>query len=343
MLSPARRHDALDLETARPFHLLAVADDVEPEEIDILASQIWTGSNRNGEGLLELTTDAYLTGPWDLTPEAIVGLGLPLHLKYAYLAAVPAFRGKPVPEWMRGRDPLWDAFLEGGPEGTELEVLQGLRRMARRLAGALRFSTGPIIVPDPDSAVEMRVLSEIWLEPAACLQVVQRALPNAKSLMGDAPQPRRGAREVQLTTPELRANYDPDGIRARVQAGLSPDERAWLHAEAEAYDEAAMSMPAIVDAYAIGADVTQKSAVHVVVQGETAIPPALGHAEDGCVSYTIQWIAPDLTITQENKPKRAMRLDRITVIDAIETVAKELAQATHGAIVDADDFVVSLD
>lgn len=345
MLSPANRHDSLDLQTAQPFHLLAVADDVQPEEIDILAGQIWSECTRLGPGLLELKTDAYLTGPWDLTPEAIVGLGLPSRLKYAYLAGVPALRGKPVPQWLQDRDPLWDAFREGGPEGLELEVLQGLRRMARRLAGALRFSTGPIIVPDPDSAVNLRVLSEIWLEPAACLQVVQRALPIATVLMGnetEQTQRRSGHNPVQLTTPEQRANYDPDGLRSRIQSGVSADERAWLHAEAEAYDEAAMSMPMMVDAYAIAADVTQKSAVHVVVQGETALPPALGHTEDGCVSYAISWIAPDITITEENKLKRAMRLDRLTVIDAIEAVARELSEATRGVIIDEDEFVVSL-
>ena len=320
MLSPANRHDSLDLQTAKPFHLLAVADDVQPEEIDILAGQIWSECTRLGSGLLELKTDAYLAG-------------------------VPALRGKPVPQWLQDRDPLWDAFREGGPEGLELEVLQGLRRMARRLAGALRFSTGPIIVPDPDSAVNLRVLSEIWLEPAACLQVVQRALPIATVLMGnetEQTQRRSGHNPVQLTTPEQRANYDPDGLRSRIQSGVSADERAWLHAEAEAYDEAAMSMPMMVDAYAIAADVTQKSAVHVVVQGETALPPALGHTEDGCVSYAISWIAPDITITEENKLKRAMRLDRLTVIDAIEAVARELSEATRGVIIDEDDFVVSL-
>lgn len=295
MLSPARQHDSLDLETAKPFHLLAVGDDVKAEEIDILAGQIWTECSRMGDGLLELTREAFLTGPWDLTPEAIVGLGLPTNLKFAYLASVPALRGKPVPEWMWGKDPLWDAFREGGPEGLELEVLQGLRRMARRLAGALRFSTGPVIVPDPDSAVGLRVLSEIWLEPAACLQVVQKALAIAKMMMGDESEDagRYGHKPHRLSTPEERANYDPDGLRARIQAGVSPDERAWLHAEAEAYDEAAMSMPVMVDAFAIAAEVTQKSAVHVVVQGETAIPPALGHTEDGCISYSIQWVAPD--------------------------------------------------
>lgn len=343
MLSPASRHDSLDLETASPFHLLAVGDDVEPEELDILAAQIWPNCTRIGDGLLELTTDAFLTGPWNLTPEAIVGLGLPLSMKFAYLVSVPALRGKPVPQWLWGRDPLWDAFREGGPEGLELEVLNGMRRIARRLAGALRFSTGPLIVPDPDSAVNMRVLSEVWLEPAACLKVIQEVLPIANLVMGNEPDQRRGSgHEVRLETPEARAGYDPDGLRARAQAGVDPDERAWLHAEAEAFDEAAMSMPAIMDAYAIGADVTQMSSVHVVVQGETVAPPALGHSDDGYVSYELKWVAPDIAVTEMNKPRRAYRLDRLTVIEAIEAVAKQLAKATHGIIIDADDFVVSL-
>lgn len=344
MLSPSSANDSLELETAAPFHLLAVDEDVQPQEIDILAEQVWNDCSRLGPGLLELTKEAFLTGPWHLTPEAVVGLGLPLNLKFAYLASVPALRGDPVPPELRGSDPMWDAFPDGAPENLELEVLLGLRRMARRLAGALRFSTGPIIVPDPDSAVSMRVLSEVWLDPTACLQVVQEVAPTAVLLdegksSDDAPRSRR---EVILTTAEERANYDPDGLRSRIQSDLSPDERAWLHAEAEAYDEAAMSMPAIYDAYAISIDVPPLSAVNLVVQGTTAIPHALGHKEDGCVSYSLEWITGDMTLTQENKPKRAYRLNRLEVIETIETVAKAIADATYGAILDQDDFVVSL-
>lgn len=201
----------------------------------------------------------------------------------------------------------------------------------------------PVVVPDPDSAVSLRVLSEVWLDPAACLQVVRQVLPIAQLLLdkqGSDHHPRRG--EVRLTTAEQRANHDPDGLRARAQGGVSADERAWLHAEAEAFDEAAMSMPPMLDAYAIGADVSQISAVHVVVQGETVAPPALGHRDDGLVSYEINWITPDIAMTQANRPRRSQRLDRLTVIDAVEAVAKELCQATHGIILDQDDFVVTL-
>ena len=343
MLSPSSPQDSLDLETASPFHLLVVGDDVLPEEIDILAAQIWPQSNRSGLGLLELTSGAYLTGPWHLTPEAIVKLGLPLYLEFAYIISVPALRGKPVPQELWGRDPLWDAFREGGPEGLELEVLNGTRRMARRLAGALRFSTGPIIVPDPDSAVEMRVFSEVWLEPAACLQISQQVFPQAKLELGNAPDGDvSSGRNQRLTTAAARATHDPDGLRARAQEGVSPDERAWLHAEAEAFDEAAMSMPPVLDAYAISVDITPMSAVHVIVSGETAIPPALGHREDGLISYDLRWIASDMALTEMNKPRRAYRLDRLKIIEAIENLAKPLAAATNGVIVDADEFVVSL-
>lgn len=343
MFSPASRQDLLDLEAASPFHLLAVGDDVEAEEIDILASQIWPRCMRRGAGLLELTEDAYFTGPWRLTPEAIVKLGLPLHLKSAYIISVPALRGKPVPQWLWERDPLWDAFREGGPEGLELEVLEGTRRMARRLGGALRLSTGTVIVPDPDSAVDMRVFSEVWLEPAACLQVVKQVFPQAKLELDALPNLKQNSEiDGVLATPEERANYDPDGLRARVQKGVSPDERAWLHAEAEAFDEAAMSMPEVLEVYAISVDITPISEVHVIVSGETAIPPALGHREDGCISYELQWLAPDMAMTEMNKPRRAYRLDRLKAIEAIEKLAKPLAEATSGVIIDADEFVVSL-
>ena len=75
---------------------------------------------------------------------------------------MPTLRGKPAPPWLIRQDPFWAAFTAGAPEGLELEVLHGMRRVARRLAGALRFSEGPILVPDPDSAVKLRVLSPVW-------------------------------------------------------------------------------------------------------------------------------------------------------------------------------------
>ena len=367
VLSPAVFHDALTLEAAQPFHLLAVGADVEPEELDILASQVWPESSRQGEGLLHLDQDAYLTGPWQLTPEAIVGLGLPPNLKYAYLISVPTLRGKPAPAWLIRQDPFWAAFTAGAPEGLELEVLHGMRRVARRLAGALRFSEGPILVPDPDSAVNLRVLSPVWLDPAATVKAVRAVQPGAQILTGSKPSDtaaiptnrnhpttpapnlagahrnahaRTSTREVHLNTPQLRADYDPDGIRARL--GLDPGEHAWLQAEAEAVDEAAMSLPPMVDAFAIQVSVGAQSQVHVVVQGETVAPAALGPHEEGFISYDVRWIAPDIATTQENRPRRSQRLERLAVIDVIESIARVIAAATQGTILDEDDFVVRL-
>lgn len=342
MPSPIPAYDVLDFDTASSFHLLVVGDDVEPEEIDILAEQIWPRSARLGSGLLELTAEAYLTGPWCLTPETVAQLGLAPQLTCAYLISVPALRGKPVPQWMWGRDPLWDAFKEGGPEGLELEVLNGMRRMARRLAGALRFSTGSVLAPNPDSAVSMRVFSEVWLEPAAGLKVVRQVLPQARLDAGGTGEEVGSVDPgVQLSTSWERANYDPDGLRARIQKGISEDERAWLHAEAEAFDEAAMSMPQILDAYAIRAEVTDMSEVHVVVSGETVVPPILGHREDGCVSYSICWVAPDMELTELDCPPLPYRQERTRILDIIEQLARALAESTDGVAVDADDFVVS--
>lgn len=334
--------DVLTISQARPFHFLAVGDDVTPSEVEALAYQVWPSSNWESEGLLHLTEDAYLTGPWLLTPETIVALDLPTFAKYAYLISVPALRGKPVPPALLGRDPFTDAFPEGGPEGLELEVLDAVKRMARRLAGALRLAPGTVIVPDPDSAVNLRVLSGIWLDPAACLRVVEDVLPGAQSLLDSQP----GLKAGQIPPPtsaEDRMEMDRWGLRQQATAALSEDERAWIHAEAEAFDQAALQMSQVLDAYAISGQAGKHSQIHIQVQGDSYLPPALGDASQGIVTYYLEWVTRDQTLPQSLKLPRAWRLERLEVIDKIESCAAMLAIATKGTVVDEDDFVVSID
>lgn len=342
-----RHLDRLVRQTAEPYHLLAVADDVSPQEVETLAAQIWPEAQWQKPGLLHLTGEAFLTGPWTLTPETITGLDLPMWARDAYLISAPALRGGPVPAPLLGTDPLVDAFPAGNPEGLELEVLQGVRRIARRLAGALRLNTGSVLVPDPDSAVNLRVLSLVWLDPAACLRVLEDVMPGAHSLLDSNPptaaKPGRAAGAgPNFESPAERMSWDRRGLRQAATSGLSEAERAWLHAEAEAFDEAALAAPQVLDAYAIGAPCGASSQVHVVVQGETAVPVAFGQAPDGLIAYEVRWIPRDIAMTGANKPPRSQRLERLAAIELIESCAAVLEIATQGVIIDEDGFTLAL-
>lgn len=340
--------DYLEVDDAQPFHILAVPKEVTPEEVEALVKSLWDVPGWEASGKLRLTAEAYITGPWRLRPATITTLNLPLWTAYGYLVSVPALRtANPMPDELVGRDPLMDAFPDGTPTGVELEVLDNLRKIARRLAGLLRVSTGVVIVPDPDSAVNLRVLSPVWLDPAACLAVVQRAFPEARSLLDSVPptgpKPRRGARPTpRAETPEERMEFDRAGLREAAIAGMDPGERAWLHAEAEAFDQAALEMPQILDSYAIGVEAGQYSQVHVVVFGETAIPLAVGSAPDGLICYDIRWMPRDLAMAQHPKLPRSQRLERLAAIDVIEKIARVIHQEVGGFALDQDNFLITL-
>ncbi|MFH5821648.1 hypothetical protein [Georgenia sp. AZ-5] len=178
----------LDRGLAEPHHLLVLPGDVDPGELEALAVSLSEDAGWLAPAQLQLMPGAQLTGPWGLDEGLRAAFDLPRWSEQAYLLLCPVQRGGPLPEELRGIDPVLDAFPGGVPTGTESEALGHLRAFARRLRGAVRLSgSGAVVVPDPDAAIDLTVLAPVWLDHDACLQLLTRELPAVHSLLDDIP------------------------------------------------------------------------------------------------------------------------------------------------------------
>ncbi|WP_127129985.1 hypothetical protein [Georgenia sp. SYP-B2076] len=174
---------------AADHHLLLLPGDIDPDELEALAVSRSADAGWAAPGQLQLLSGVHLTGPWSVSAGVRTGLDLPEWTEQAYLLLCPPQRGGPLPAELRGMDPVLDAFPQGVPEGAEATALEHLRAFARRLHGALRLAgTGAVVVPDPDSALDLTVLAPVWLEHDACLQVLAGVLPSVRSLLDEIPE-----------------------------------------------------------------------------------------------------------------------------------------------------------
>ncbi|PWD50902.1 hypothetical protein C8046_09800 [Serinibacter arcticus] len=176
-------------------HLLLLADDVEPEEVETLVTSLvvgarWTTTvSASMPGVLDLLPDAdrhsraTLTGPWSIDA-ARDALGLPDWASTAFVVDVDPERSPAAPPHPGGYGPLLDAFGPHHPEGLERQVLDVAHACARRLAGALRVTSGAVVEPDPASAVDLAVHAPLWLDPDALAHVLEGALPGIELLPG---------------------------------------------------------------------------------------------------------------------------------------------------------------
>lgn len=174
----------LDPQTASAYHLLALPDDVSPEDLEALTVSVWNEAGWLGPGVLRLREGTTLEGPW-LVGEQREELGLPEGVGQVWRLVCPPHRGAPpVPE-VAEFDVWAKAFPEGMPVGSELGVLQVLSRVARRLGGSMRIAgSGYVITPNPEAAVNLRVFSDTWLPPLEAGALLEAYLPGIH-----APQP----------------------------------------------------------------------------------------------------------------------------------------------------------
>lgn len=180
----------LDRTLAEPHHLLALPGGVSAEDVEALAVARHEDAGGAGEAAIQLQAGAQLTGPWALDAGLRGALDLPGWAEEAYLLRCPVQRGGALPPELEGIDPLLDAFVEGVPVGTEREALDHLRALARRLGGAVRLAgSGTVVVPDPETAVDLTVLAPVWLEHDAARAVLEAAgLPGLRSLLDEIPE-----------------------------------------------------------------------------------------------------------------------------------------------------------
>lgn len=319
---------ALDAGLAFAHHLLVLAEDVYAEDVEALAASRFEGAARRGPRLLALTGDAVLTGPWAVDDAARAALALPAEAALAYLLRAPVLRGAPPSDAAITQDARARAFADGMPFGVEGDAVDFLVAAARRLGGAVRIAgSGQVVVPDPDSDVDLWVYAPVWLDPQALLAVVGPALPGLTLAMDLAEDPA----VADVPPPPPVPGFEP----------LDEGERAWLHAEARAFDEAALAAPAVLDAYGAAAGFPG-GVIEVSVEGEEAVPLALRGlewTEGGVVAYALRWWpAGDGALA--DPPTAEARRARAQARALIEVAARALLAAAGGEVADESGFLI---
>lgn len=168
----------LEPHTATAYHLLALPDEVSPDDLEALTVSVWNEAGWLAPGVLRLREGTTLEGPWSVGREQRAELGLPRGVGQVWRVVCPPQRGAaPLPEVLEFD--IWArAFPDGMPVGSELTVLQVLSRVARRLHGSLRIAgSGFVMTPDPEAAVNLRVFSDRWLPPQEAGALLEPYLP----------------------------------------------------------------------------------------------------------------------------------------------------------------------
>ena len=280
--------------------------------------------------------------------EDAVSLGLPATSTLAYILVCPRERGeKPYPGG--DRDGLKRAFPDGMPIREEERVLQWMVAAARRLGGSVRTGeNGTVLTPDVDSAIDLTVLSDSWLEPAEALAVVQSVQPRARLSEAD--------RHVDRTRPRRRPRrpWSPRlggrGGRSRAVAprwssyGVADEaERQRLMDEASAYDELMLAVPPVPEAYGVLVDLGHDGMLSVEAGVETALPPLmrdLPWTRDGVVAYRVHWEPPFIEELEAERPSFEHRVARSRAAPLVQAVARVVHAAIGGEIADEADFLV---
>ncbi|WP_156253509.1 hypothetical protein [Pseudactinotalea terrae] len=287
-------------------HLLVVPDGVTPADVEALVLSRFP-SDHPPDGAARLAMEP-LPGCRVEGPSALPA-GVPAWAAAGYLLAAPEERGAPVPPALRGRGDLLHAFADGEPAGRERELLELGLALARRLGGALLTSTGMLVVPPPQP--DLLLYSEVWLHPDALVHVLAPHLPGI-ALPGE---------------PRISEALPADA--ATGQSLLPEDERLWLHAEADAYDEAALAQPDVTESYGVLA-VEPEATWSVTVEAAINVPVALaGRLPGGAILYELRCYP-----SGQDHPRNA--------VERLDAAAKALLDAVGGVVVDDDGFLVHL-
>ena len=209
-------------------HVLLLADDVAPDEVEALALSQDIQSGWVGVSSLQLFPGVSLLGPWKVDAEMRRLLGAPEWTTQLMILDCPRIRAGALPSELAGLDPLSDAFPKAQPTGAELVALTRLRAIARRLAGALRLIPGgdkedPVLVePSPEVSASLTVYAPVWLGPDDLVAVLHPVAPETSAAL-EAVRP-QGA--VGLDA------IDPEQLERLVER-IGPEvfEQAWRSSE----------------------------------------------------------------------------------------------------------------
>ena len=338
----------LDPAEAIHHHLLALPGDVVHDEVQVLAwsrfpRSVESGTDDGGGGArrttpprtIRLSRLSTLVGPYGVDAEASRALRLPSSTGIGYVLRAPVERGDPPWPESGDRNGFGRAFPAGLPVRDEARVLDWALAVARRLGGGLRAAAGQgdgtatVLVPDPAAAVDLTVWSDVWLDPDDALAVVRQAVPRAL-----------------LNLPSAPWQGPPSGIGERAVPGaevLTSEQRAAVHAAADAYDLAALTDPAPMQAYGAIADLDVDGMLALEVRAEPEPPPliaGLPWATHGAVTYLVRWEPADLDEMESEQPPPAYRIARSRVTPLVVAITRALHRTVGGEVTDMMGFVV---
>lgn len=292
---------------ADAHHLLLVPDGVAPADLDALVRSRFPQAvavDGAADLALEVLPGCVVDGPW-----APAGAQLPPWAAAGYRLRAPVQRGPAVPPELQGRGDLLDAFADGEPVAEERQLLELGLAVARRVGGAVRTSGPDGMTLAPPGRPDLLIYSEVWLHPDALVHVLEPHLPG-----------------IAVEGEPTPGSIPPDAV---TQPSLIEDEgeRRWLHAEADAYDAAALAEPAVTEAY--GALTTRGGATYAVtVEAAAGVPLVLADLDwAGLILYEIRCYA-------EQPPADA--------VERVDAAARAILAAAGGHVVDDDGFLVDL-
>lgn len=296
---------------------------------------------------LRLARLSRLAGPYAVSPEDAVGLGLPATTVVVYDLDAPRERGaKPYPGG--DRDGLKRAFPDGLPVREEERVVQWLVACARRLGGAVRIGeSGVVLTPDVDGAIDLTLFADRWLEPSQALAVVQSVVPRARlsEASGRWEGPQAGVGRASTSGAGGVTEAGGSGLRAALERyGVEDaDERQRLMAEAAAFDEIMRATPPPAESYGVLVDLGVDGTISVEAATETELPPLLGDlpwTAGGVVAYRVHWEPLLVEELEMEKPSFPHKVARGRAAPQVQAVARALHGALGGEIADEADFLV---
>ncbi|WP_277064135.1 PRTRC system protein E [Schaalia cardiffensis] len=335
-LSTSEPESVIGLDDAHSHHLLLLSDEVDQAEIEALALSIWDDARWEGAGRLRLTSGVLLEGPWRLDVAARKELRTPAVLTKVWVLRCPRSQRRPVPQWAIGVDEWAKVFPEGMPTGLEYRVLEAVKRMARRLGGALRIAdSGQLIAPDPDSAVSLSVYSPRWLNAGELEALLSEEFPQI-----------RDSRELAVRQAKATPAEEAALERALDAAGLTRAEIEMkiLRAQKSVSPEVG-GQDHLLEGYTLLTPIANRSDLAIEVCLVPTPPQVLrweSWTTGFVVEYSLRWLQA-ASLQTPTRPSRTARLERIRSCHDIERAASLIARAVSGSVIDEDGFLVALD
>lgn len=335
-LSTSEPESVIGSDDAHSHHLLLLSDEVDQAEIEALALSIWDDARWEGAGRLRLTSGVLLEGPWRLDVAARKELRTPAVLTKVWVLRCPRSQRRPVPQWAIGVDEWAKVFPEGMPTGLEYRVLEAVKRMARRLGGALRIAdSGQLIAPDPDSAVSLSVYSPRWLNAGELEALLSEEFPQI-----------RDSRELAVRQAKATPAEDAALERALEAAGLTRAEIEMkiLRAQKSVSPEVG-GQDHLLEGYTLLTPIANRSDLAIEVCLVPTPPQVLrweSWTTGFVVEYSLRWLQA-ASLQAPTRPSRTARLERIRSSHDIERAASLIARAVSGSVIDEDGFLVALD